>query len=152
MRITVVLGACLVVGMALGCGGKDGGPAGGGTGGAGGASGDAGSGGGGSGGAGGSPPSVLPSGTVTQCYGGGCPMGACDDGQFFADVMCSAVYTTPVTSSSTFCNPGENDAYCLQVQDAVSGQLFGITCTDGAAYGKRCPAGCGTGPGYVSCN
>jgi hypothetical protein len=141
--------------MALGslpsCGGKDGSPADGGTAGAAGGAGGEG-GGGGSGGAAGSPPSVFPSGTVTQCYGDGCPMGACDDGQFFADVKCSEVYTTPVSASSTYCNPGESSGYCLQIQDATSGQLFGITCTDGAAFGKRCPGGCGTGANRVICN
>src|SRR5438105_3715208 len=69
------------------------------------------------GGTGGAAVSVLPSGTVTQCHGDGCPMGACDDTLFFADVACSAVYTSPVSASSTFCNPGQTSAYCLLVDN-----------------------------------
>jgi len=110
MRFSTLAGACLVLGVALGalpsCDGDDGGPAdgGGGTTGAAGTSGGGGAA-AGSGGAGGSAQSVLPSGTVTYCFGE-CPLGECDDDLFFADVACSTVYPSPVSPSSTYCNPG----------------------------------------------
>lgn len=175
MRFTVVLSACLFVGMTLGslasCGGNAGGPGTGGTGGTsdtGGRSGTGGAAGGGAGaggtatsggaggrggsagGAGGSPVSVLPSGRVTQCYGDGCPMGWCDDDLFFANVACSGVYTSPVNATSTYCNSGQTSAYCLFVDNGSLGH-WGITCTDGTAFGKRCTGGCNSGPGYITC-
>lgn len=156
MRLTLVLVAFLVAAMPLGslpgCGGKDGGPGTGGIGGAagGGAGGGGGTSGGTGGGAGGAP-SVLPSGTVTECFGD-CPMGECDNLLFQADVACTTVYTAPVSSSSTYCNAGQTGAYCLVVDDGTRDRYFGIVCTAGTVSGKMCQGGCGAGGGTVTCN
>jgi hypothetical protein len=59
------------------------------------------------------------------------------------------VYTSPINATSTYCNPGQTSAYCLLVDNGSPGH-WGITCTDGTAFGKRC-GGCNTGPGYITC-
>ncbi len=155
MRLILVLLAFVIAGASLGtlagCDGKDGGPGSGGTGGA--SGGGAGGGGtsGGTGGGAGGVASVLPSGTVTSCYGS-CPMGECDDGLFLADVVCSAVYTAPVSATSTYCNAGQTGGYCLVVDDGTRDSYFGITCTAGTVSGRKCQGGCGAGAGSVTCN
>ena len=54
-------------------------------------------------------------------------------------------------SSSTYCNAGQTDAYCLVISNGSSETRFGITCTDGTAFGKMCGGGCNTGPGFITC-
>jgi hypothetical protein len=156
MRFSVSVGACLILGVALGalpsCDGDGGGPADGGAGttGAAGASGGGG-GTGGTGGTGGSAQSVLPSGTVTYCFGE-CPMGECDDDMFFADVACAAVYPSPVSPSTTYCNPGQTGVYCMMIENGTTRTRFGITCTNGVVFGKMCRGSCGTsGTNNLSC-
>jgi hypothetical protein len=154
MPRALLVGACLVLGFGagalVGCDGDDGGPgdggaggtvggAGGGGGGVGGGGGGAG--GGGAGGGGGAAQSVLPSGTVCLCIGD-CPMGECDDDLFFADVACSTVYSGPVSPSSTYCNAGQTGVYCLRIRRGADFQ-FGITCTNGTAFGRMCSSLCG---------
>ena len=79
-------------------------------------------------------------------------MGECDDDLFFADVACSAVYTSPVSPSSTYCNPGQTGVYCLMINNGTTESRYGITCTNGAVSGKMCRGSCGTsGPTSLSC-
>jgi hypothetical protein len=153
MRRVLLVGACLVFGFGagslVGCDGDDGGPGDGGAGGTGGGAG--GSGGGGAGGGGGAAQSVLPTGTVNTCFGD-CPMGECDNDMFFADVPCSTVYSAPVSPSSTYCNAGQTGVYCLRVSNGSTESRFGITCTDGAVFGRMCRSGCGTSGSTLTCN
>ncbi len=136
-----------VAGAATGLGGTGGSTSLAGSGGAGGSTSLA-----GSAGAAGSAPAGTPGypmGTVELCFGTGCPLGTCDDTMFFTDTLCSSVYKADVGPSSSYCNAGETDSYCMKVGTEFDPD-FSVNCTNGTATVLKCTTGCGdTGAEYM---
>lgn len=93
----------------------------------------------------GSPCAVnCPTGTVTTCFGNGCPMGACDHG------ACSKLYASPAGPATIYCTAGQNGAYCLEtVTNDIS--YWAVTCSDGAPQIVYCPDGCGVSSLGAAC-
>lgn len=91
----------------------------------------------------------YPMGTVNLCFGTGCPLGACDDSMFFTDTLCSSVYKADVGPSSSYCNAGETDSYCIKVGTEFDPD-FSVNCANGTASVLKCTAGCGdNGAAYM---
>ncbi|HTA93467.1 MAG TPA: hypothetical protein VK745_28005 [Polyangiaceae bacterium] len=107
----------------------------------------------GSAGAAGSAPAGTPSypvGTVALCFGTGCPMGTCDDTMFFTDTPCSSAYQAAVGPTSSYCNAGETDSYCMKVGTEFDPD-FAVNCSNGMATVLKCDAGCGSNGVQYSC-
>jgi len=86
----------------------------------------------------------YPSGAVILCFGAGCPMGECDNDQFFADQTCSSVYPSDIGPNSTYCKPAETDSYCLETGPSF-GPDYAVSCANGTATVLKCSRGCGSG-------
>ena len=100
----------------------------------------------GAGGSGGQAPTGVPgypSGPVFMCFGKGCPLGECDNDKFFAPTACSAVYTSDIGPSSSYCNAAETDTYCIEVGTDFDPD-FSVSCVNGAATVMKCNGGCGS--------
>jgi hypothetical protein len=94
---------------------------------------------------------TMPNGAVTSCYGGGCPYGECDNGEFVTDVDCDDVYPGPVDDAALFCEPGEDDDYCLTTGAGFSEDFWLVRCAGESATATQCGSGCSSGTSGARC-
>ena len=86
--------------------------------------------------------SNCPDGTITTCFGTGCPLGECDDSGFRSAKTCSATYSGPASSATVYCKAGENGSYCLQTT-TTDFSYWAVTCVNGSPSVVYCPDSCG---------
>jgi hypothetical protein len=92
----------------------------------------------------------CPKGNVASCYDD-CPLGACDNEEFFASTPCSSLYPAPVDDETVWCAKGVSARYCLTVVNADIDHYV-VTCDGGTPDFEQCNDGCRTLNGEASCN
>lgn len=92
----------------------------------------------------------CPKGNVESCFDA-CPLGACDNAEFFASTPCSSLYPTPVDDETVWCAKGMSSKYCVTVINADIDNYV-VTCGDGVPQFEQCDHGCGTINNVASCN
>jgi hypothetical protein len=96
---------------------------------------------------------TMPNGPVRACWGRGCPYGECDDDEMFSDVDCDDAFPGPVDDDALFCQPGDENGYCVEVgPDVFTTDYWVVDCHGDTAVAERCGRGCSyESPGGASC-
>ncbi|HEX6272936.1 MAG TPA: hypothetical protein VFZ53_07850 [Polyangiaceae bacterium] len=94
---------------------------------------------------------TMPAGAVSSCYGDGCPYGECDNEEFVTDVDCDDVYPGPVDDTALFCEPTEEDDYCLVLGGGFSEEYWLVRCEGETATATQCGSGCSGGTTGARC-
>jgi hypothetical protein len=83
----------------------------------------------------------CPTGTIRTCFDS-CPLGACDEGGFFADEPCSTYYPSAISDETIFCAKNQTATYCLTALDQLL-EYYVVSCAAGTPTVTQCVGGCG---------
>lgn len=83
----------------------------------------------------------CPKGTAQTCFKD-CPLGACDNGKFFAPEPCSSLYPPALDDQTIYCAKAQTSSYCFTVIDSIL-KYYQVECDDGTPTVTLCDGGCG---------